>query len=402
MSWRIMSWRIMSWRIMSRRCSAVFTIVLVTFSVLISASVVNSLNVTAKNGEEFALRLKAVKGSPYVSLQELTRLLDKSRSGFRTEWDDTFGVLRITRGADNFSLFLDKTTLLVNTQILEVDEPVRVIGGEVLIPLSSLKALNHLWKEFIFEGGEAKPPERIKVKPSPTLTPTPAAPEATSPPLPKPSSEKLARVIIDPASKPLRWDGVRRAPVNLPPQDTLTLDIALRIKAILEREGSIEVVLTSRGNESPSLEKKIERINTSGASALVVLRLEASESDHLGGINIMVASAALDPVAQDYEHTGRSRPLPAALAYLPYQRQSLVLANTAFIELGKAVSSRLGPITPAPLYILRRAAMPSVLISCGYITNPTDASHLARERYRESIARAIAAALLNYKRSLGK
>ena len=114
------------------------------------------LTVKSKAGREFTLRYRSIKDKPYVSLPDLTRLLDQSQSGFKVEWDSTFGVLRLTRGPDNYSLFLDKTTLLVNTQILQVEHPVRVIAGEILIPQSSLEILGRLWKEFTFIKGERK------------------------------------------------------------------------------------------------------------------------------------------------------------------------------------------------------------------------------------------------------
>lgn len=346
-------------------------------------------------GRGVVLHTVTVQDSPYFSLPELTGLLKETGEGFQVEWDDTFGVLRISRGPDNYSLFLDKSTLLVNTQILEVEEPVRVIAGEILVPLSSLKILNRLWKVFTFET-EAKAPTQPKTK-TPSPTPSKAVPESRPAPPPALPKTRFMRVVLDPATESLKWEDLANQSHVAPSQESVTLEIALTIKRILEREGSVEVILTSHGNESPSMREKIERINTSGGDVLVCLRLNASEFETVGGVDILVTSGVLDPESENLKQPAGGEALPVSRAYLPYQRQSLVLGTEMAAQLEKAVSVRVGPITPAPLYLLKRSAMPSVMVTCGYVTNARDAVLLSKDRTIESLSRAIAGALLKYK-----
>jgi len=344
---------------------------------------------TPEGGEQ-ALSTRPVKGAPYLSLPVLTDILEKYGKDFQVEWDDTFGVLRITGGSDNYSLFLDKTTLLVNTRILQVEEPVLVISGEVLVPLSSLEILSGLWKTFTIEEkekGEALPEEK-RALPSPT--PEPTVPPETPPLLPA-SPSGFLRVMIDPAPEPIRGNSDVES-YSLPSQDALTLKIALGVKRILEREGSVEIMLTSHGGEALPLPERIERINTSGAEVLVALRLAASGFEGCDGVEVFIASSSLDPTA------GKKVKIPSpSKAYLSHERKSLILAKFMQMELEKGVTTPVGPITPSPFYLLKRVAMPSVLVSCGYTTNRSDAAYLSRERNLESISRAIAAALLKYK-----
>ena len=359
-----------------------------------------AINLTTKEGREITLETRSVKDSPYISLKELTRLLSESGSRLSTEWDGTFGVLRFTRDQDSYSLFLDKTTLLVNSRILNVDEPVRLIAGEVLIPFSSFKTLNTMWKIYTFQ--EEK---KIKEKEEPTPSPTPLAPsipvsrERISKPqptqTPRAPSPGFMKIVIDPASEPLKWDKASPGTSLRPSQDVLTHEIAAGIKKILDQEAGIGVMLTHGKGEALTLEEKIERVNTSGADALVALRLNASQYENLEGVEIFLASESVDPGSQGAKKAGGIFPL--AFAYIPYQRDSLVLANAVLEEMDRSGSIRVGPITPAPVYLLKRAAMPSVLISCGYISSPRDASQLSRERYRDTLARAIAGAIMKYK-----
>jgi N-acetylmuramoyl-L-alanine amidase len=208
------------------------------------------------------------------------------------------------------------------------------------------------------------------------------------------------KIVIDSASEPIKWDKSAQGTLSRASQDAMIREIAVGIKKILDREGGIEVILTHRGGESPTMEQRIERVNTSGADALVALRLNASPYENLEGVEIFIASESVDSASQGAKKAGGALPLP--FAYIPFQRESLALAHVILEEMERSGSFRVGPITPAPVYLLKRAAMASVLISCGYISNSKDASQLSRERYRDSLARVIAEAILKYKDSRRK
>jgi N-acetylmuramoyl-L-alanine amidase len=47
-------------------------------------------------------------------------------------------------------------------------------------------------------------------------------------------------------------------------------------------------------------------------------------------------------------------------------------------------------------FVLRRNRLPAVLVECGFLTNPTEASRITDSSYRERIARAIAAGIVRY------
>lgn|GEM_PF-5375027 len=204
------------------------------------------------------------------------------------------------------------------------------------------------------------------------------------------------RVIIDPASAPLKWQKKSQDSLSLPSADALTLDIALELRRILRRQEGIEVLLTSQENQRLSLDEKIERINTSGADALVCLRLNASPNENLKGVEIFIASESLDPAASEAVHLDKGSVLPLAFAYLPFSRESMVLAQDLASEGERILQSRISAITPAPLYLCRRIAMPSVMIGCGYISNAEDANQLSKDRYIEKLGNALAQGLIQY------
>lgn len=50
-------------------------------------------------------------------------------------------------------------------------------------------------------------------------------------------------------------------------------------------------------------------------------------------------------------------------------------------------------------YVLRNTKPPAVLVECGFLTNPAEARMIRSSRYRQKIAVAIAAGILDYRRA---
>jgi len=337
-----------------------------------------TMSVQTRNGRTLSLTIRLLKNSPHVSLAELRRFMSEAKVGIELEWDETFGLLRIMRGAENNALFLDKTNILVNNEVIRGTEPMRLVDDEIFIPVSSLKVLNKVWNEFIFEN--------VKIDLPAEKTSEPLMPRRTGAPL---------RVAIDPATEPLKWEkSTGGASIS---QEEWTFNLAQKMKSLLEHEGNIEVILTVDRDEKITPDEKIRRINHSGATFLIALCLDASEFESLGGIEIIVASASLDLSASDRTRI-EARSNPQTAAYIPYQEGSLSLGTVLLEELEHDVAGRIGPVTPAPAYLLRRIAMPSVILSCGYVSNLTDAGQLRETRYQDTLARGIASAILKFQK----
>ena len=389
------------WKRMARFIRLI--VVLCIMAVWMGAPAQEAMSVQTRDGRTLSLTIRLLKNSPHVSLAELRRFMSEAKVGIELEWDETFGLLRITRGAENNALFLDKTNILVNNEVIRGTEPMRLVGGEIFIPISSLKVLSSVGNEFIFGDVRTGSPADMAPAILPTPPPSKAKPELTSAPEkasepvpPRRTGAPYLRVAIDPATEPLKWDRVAGgASIS---QEEWTFNLAQKIKSLLEREGNIEVILTADRDEKITTDEKIRRINRSGADALIALRLDASEFESQGGIEIIVASASLDLSAADRTRIETRTNPPTAAAYIPYQEGSLALGTTLLEELEHAVAGRVGPVTPAPAYLLRRIAMPSVILSCGYVSNPTDAGQLRRAGYQETLARAITSAISKFRK----
>ena len=50
-------------------------------------------------------------------------------------------------------------------------------------------------------------------------------------------------------------------------------------------------------------------------------------------------------------------------------------------------------------YLLRRTEVPTIIVECGFLSNPEEAELLADEEYQEKIADAVAEGIENYTKS---
>jgi N-acetylmuramoyl-L-alanine amidase len=54
----------------------------------------------------------------------------------------------------------------------------------------------------------------------------------------------------------------------------------------------------------------------------------------------------------------------------------------------------------ARFYVLQYAECPSILVECGFLSNPAEASQIATANYRDKLANGIAQGILSYKQVL--
>ena len=80
--------------------------------------------------------------------------------------------------------------------------------------------------------------------------------------------------------------------------------------------------------------------------------------------------------------------------------QSLKLAEEVEKEFSIRANRKSRGVKQAPFYVISRTNMPSVLIECGFLTNPTEEDYLHSEIGQDYIASAIFRAFRSYKNSV--
>ncbi len=236
---------------------------------------------------------------------------------------------------------------------------------------------------------------------------------AAPPPKPKPPTPV---VVLDPGH-----GGPDPGTVGYVVEKEITLDVALRVKKLLESHG-VKVVLTRDGDYDLApkdvqdfyqrklidLAKRAKM--TEGKRNLFVSIHVNSAEKPARGIEVYYLGKTLDSRVLKLAITENgggalgvkltkeaSTTAEKALADLIAQGNlqfSERLANVILADLVKDTGSTSRGVHSAPFYVLRNARIPAVLVEVGFANHPVEGRQLARADYRQKIAQGIAGAIL--------
>lgn len=194
----------------------------------------------------------------------------------------------------------------------------------------------------------------------------------------------------------------------------LTLDIALRLEKLLQKEFGVEVVLTRRTDVYIPLEERTAIANRQSADLFLSIHANSSRNDTARGIETYFLSFASSPEAEAVaalENSASEREmhqLPDIIKAislnnkLDESRDLAGMVQEALVgtlrKTNKDVRSR--GVKKAPFVVLIGAAMPSVLAEISFITNKQELQLLKTAAYKDRIAQALYNAVLRYRRSL--
>lgn len=220
----------------------------------------------------------------------------------------------------------------------------------------------------------------------------------------------VSRIVIDPGHGG-RDPGFRSASLS---EAEVTLDIALRLEKLLQREPGIEVVLTRRTDAFVSLGERTAMANKVNADLFLSIHANASRNIAARGVETYFLSFASSPEAEAVaarENAGSEQ----AMHNLPEIVRAITLNNkldesrdfagmvqeslvSRLARVDGGVRSR--GIKKAPFMVLIGAGMPSVLAEVSFLTNKDDGRLLKTSNYRQRIAEGLEQALLRYRRAL--
>ena len=194
----------------------------------------------------------------------------------------------------------------------------------------------------------------------------------------------------------------------------IVLDIAKRL-AVQLREEKINVVMTRDTDIFHSLEKRSEIANNAKADFFVSIHANAAEARSANGFEAFYLSNDYDDhgkavqmrenAAIKYEENAeyvKSKDLNATLwdmIFCENRIESIEMANSISSSLQKRLELRTRYIRGANFYVLKGAYMPAVLLEVGYLSNATEAKRLNNPYYRQMLAEAIAAGIIDYKKA---
>ena len=169
-------------------------------------------------------------------------------------------------------------------------------------------------------------------------------------------------VVIDAGHGGFDRGGIPRQRV---PESMMNLDVAQRLKAILQASG-YRVVMTRDSDVFIPLGTRVAIANSYRDAIFVCIHFNATPRSGASGI-------------ETYFYSSQSLPLASAIHY--YVAGGAPSANRGVRRRG--------------FFVLRRTTIPSVLVECGFLTNPTEAAYAQNSAYRQKLAMEIAHGIQN-------
>jgi N-acetylmuramoyl-L-alanine amidase len=268
------------------------------------------------------------------------------------------------------------------------------------------------------ETASVKPPtapETGKKSKAETATATtPAAPtESGSRTLTRALGLKIGRIVIDPGHG--GHDTGTIGPTGLKEKDVV-LDVALRLRKLLERNTGCEVIMTRRDDTFIPLEERTAIANEKGADLFISIHVNASRDRSARGIetyylNFTSSPEALEVAAREnatsQESVHQLQDLIKQIAMTEKIEESQDFAKQVQREVCTRVTKVSGAqrdrgVKKAPFVVLIGANMPSVLAEISFLTNPHDERMLKRPDYREKVASALYDGIVEYVKNLGE
>ncbi len=243
------------------------------------------------------------------------------------------------------------------------------------------------------------PDKRAQDPPSPS-------PRAQPPSLPKPV------VLLDPGH-----GGVDPGMVGYVVEKAVTLDVALRLKRLLEAQ-RIQVLLTRdrdthlSPDKREDLARRAAMADSSRVNLFLSIHVNASPTRTARGVEVYYFGRAPSPevLAQVVRENGggeigrrlteeaRSAAERILLDILAQsnQRHSRELAETIGRKLSQATGSPYRGSFPGDFFVLRYARVPAVLVEVGFGDHPVEGRNLADPAYRERVARGLLQGVLTF------
>ncbi|HSF33275.1 MAG TPA: N-acetylmuramoyl-L-alanine amidase [Candidatus Tectomicrobia bacterium] len=189
----------------------------------------------------------------------------------------------------------------------------------------------------------------------------------------------------------------------------VVLDIAKRLRALMQQGPQWRVRLTRDGDVFIPLEERTAIANATGADLFVSIHANAAERPDAKGIETYFLDLASDEQSMRVAARENATTLSKVsdlqlilrdLLMTSKRNESSLLAGSVQRALVQAPGGRkngrdLG-VKHAPFLVLMGAEMPSILVETGFMSNPGEERKLADPKYRAHAARAIFEGIKEY------
>ena len=222
---------------------------------------------------------------------------------------------------------------------------------------------------------------------------TPAAPSDCNKPV----------IFIDPGHGGLNIGAIGVGELR---EKDITLDVSLRLEALLQKQSSWRPVLSRDTDSFVGLRQRTRMANQAGAKVFLSIHANANPSSSPKGVEVYLLSAGsaskegMELVIREegaHEHHHQEAPGIGSVLYglklAGAQRESASLAQVVLDTLTASTQAPDRGVRQAGFAVLKEAEMPALVVEVGYLTNPEEAKLLAKAGYRQKIAEGLFLAL---------
>lgn len=202
-------------------------------------------------------------------------------------------------------------------------------------------------------------------------------------------------------------------------EKNITLAIVLKVGKLLEARSDMQVNYTRKSDVFIELVERSNIANRADANIFVSIHCNANKNPAAAGTetyvmglnknasNLAVAKSENSVITlekdykQKYQGFDPNNPgsmIGITLMQEEYLENSIALASKLEDKFVLELNTKSRGVKQAPFMVLHKAYMPRVLIETGFISNPTDGARLDSEEGQEDIARAIANAIIDFKK----
>ena len=253
-------------------------------------------------------------------------------------------------------------------------------------------------------GQTASPPEH---------QPQPPVPSSSGYSLVRQLGLGVKRIVLDPGHG--GSDPGCISPSGLKEKD-VALDLARRLKVLLETQGKFEVYLTRDTDLTLPLEKRTSLANEKGADLFISIHLNASPRKNRTGVETFYLNFSPDPAVNELaarENASSNKNIrdmklivDKIIKNSKYE-ESRDLAEKTHNHLLQHLKQNFGPrddlgVKGGPFWVLIGSEMPAVLVEASHLSNAKEEAALKTEIYREAVAVGLFRGIMEYVKSLGK
>lgn len=200
----------------------------------------------------------------------------------------------------------------------------------------------------------------------------------------------------------------------------IVLDVALKVGKLLKADKDIKVIYTRSTDVFVEVAERTKIANREKADVFISIHANAAKNREAYGTetfimgmsknaaNLEVAKRenAVITLENNYEkqYAGYDPNKPESLIGLTllqeqFIKQSIDLASRVQKGFRDTVKRTDRGVKQGPFWVLHSALMPSVLIELGFVSNSSEGAYINSEEGKNELARAIAKAILEYKKS---